>query len=331
MKNISQKDIAIALGVSRVTVTKALKDHPDIAEKTRKKIQRKATEMGYIPNFIGRSLSSGQTFTIGVVLPKVAHSFFSASIEFFYRFANEKGYNIIPMISFEDSGKEFKNILTLLSMRVDGIIIDVASNITSNDLNYQIIKNNGTRFLFFDRYPANHSGPAVAGEDYHAAKAITNLLIHKGYKKILHLCGPPGLNISSDRKKGYEDAMREAGNISQVHNVNLVTESGYSEMKKLLDSGVIPEAVFCVNDSVAHGVYQAAKEKGITIPRDLAVAGFGDLESSGLLNPPLTTVRLPVEEMTRMAVDKIIEMIENKIPLSDKWTFHYTLIERESI
>src|SRR5210317_2106120 len=113
MGKVSQKDIALELNVSSVTVTKALQDHPDIALKTRKLVQDTAREMGYLPNFIGRSLSSRKTFTIGVSLPKIAHSFFSHSVEYMYEAAHNLGYQIIPTISFESGMNERKNLESL--------------------------------------------------------------------------------------------------------------------------------------------------------------------------------------------------------------------------
>jgi len=105
VRKVNQKDIADSLNISRVTVTKALQEHPAIAKDTIRKVKEKALEMGYIPDFIGRSLASNRTHTIGIVLPKIAHSFFSYSIERMYESAREKGYNIIPMVSFEDAEK----------------------------------------------------------------------------------------------------------------------------------------------------------------------------------------------------------------------------------
>src|SRR6056297_1019928 len=114
MKKISQKDIAESLNLSRVTVTKALKEHPDVSDETARRVKSKAQEMGYIPDFIGRSLSSKRTYNLGLVVPKIAHSFFSYSIEKIYEAAYKRGYNIIPMVSFEDCTKELEHITTLL-------------------------------------------------------------------------------------------------------------------------------------------------------------------------------------------------------------------------
>ena len=329
MRKVSQKDIAQSLNISRVTVTKALKDHPDIALKTRELIKSKAMEMGYIPDFIGRSLSSRRTRTIGIVLPKIAHSFFAFSVEKFYEAAREKEYHIIPMISFENQNIELDNIQTLLSMRVDGIIIDVAGNSVENT-NYNLAKKAGCKVLFYDRYPVNSADGAIITNDHESSFQITQLLIEKGYKKICHFAGPHSLNISVERQRGYEEAMEKYGLMKYILTVDLTEKGGYDAMLKLSKENFLPEAVFAVNDSVAHGIYKALSELKLKIPNDIAVAGFGDIESSRLLTPPMTSVRIPVEQMTRASIDAIIHMIENNVENKEKIVFPSKIIERQS-
>lgn len=330
MNKVNQKDIAESLNVSRVTVTKALKDHPDIAKKTRELIKSKAIEMGYIPNFIGRNLSSKRTYAIGIVLPKIAHSFFAYSVESFYEASREKGYDIIPMISFENQENELENIKTLLSMRVDGIIADIASDSTSES-NYELVKRTGCKLLFYDRCPATCNYNSIITNDRKSAFEMVKLMINKGYRKIYHFTGPSFLNISTERRKGYEDAMDEKQMLKYMLNVNLDSQSGYDAMMMLANNREIPDAVFAVNDSVAHGIYKAAHELELNIPGDIAVAGFGDIEYSKLLAPPLTSVKMPIKEMTAEAINTIIEMIEGKKELIGKKIFPSTIIQRGSV
>lgn len=329
MPKVSQKDIANKLNISRVTVTKALQDHPDIALKTRETIKNMAYQLGYFPDFIGRSLVKGQTFTIGIILPKIAHSFFALAVEKFYEFANEKGYNIIPMISFEDPAKEKKNIETLLSMRVDGVIIDTSGHEGQDDI-YGLIRKSGTKFLFFDRAPVNSDESAVLLNDREASYNMTKMLLNKGYKRICHFAGSDGISITVDRQKGYEDAMAEAGFESQIWKTNMLPKSGYEKFKELSNENQLPEAIFAINDSVAQGIYQAINELGLRIPEDIAVAGFGDIDISKLLNPPLTTVHIPMEDMTKFAIHKLIEMIQNDTYIKRKTIFNGELVIRES-
>ncbi len=329
LRKVSQKDIAESLKISRVTVTKALQEHPEIARETIQRVKKKALEMGYIPDFIGRSLSSRRTHTIGLAVPKIAHSFFSYSLERMYEAGRRKGYHILPMVSFEDRERELDNIRTLLSMRVEGIILDIAQNSIGNS-SYELAMRAGCRVLYFDRCPEDFSGCAVTSDDLGASYKLTRLLVSKGYRKIYHLAGPPFLNISSDRKKGYEKALYEEEISGHIYRVDLTRESGKQALVKLLGSGERPEAIFAVNDPVAHGVYDAAMEMGLKIPDDLAVAGFGDIDTSAILQPPMTSIRPPLEEMADAAVELLVDMIENDAIHCERKVFPSRLMERQS-
>ncbi|RKN83441.1 LacI family DNA-binding transcriptional regulator [Ulvibacterium marinum] len=329
MARVSQKDIAIALNLSRVTVTKALKDHPDISDSTKKQIKEKAKELGYIPDLIGRSLSSGRTKTIGVILPKIAHSFFAYAVERFYEYAHERDYNIIPMVSFEDSEKEKKNIDTLLSMRVDGIIIDTVG-IKDRKTYYNLINKSGTKILFFDRAPIEHPVGAVVADDMESSYQLTKLLLQKKYVKICHFGGPSGISITEERRKGYERAIQEVGISAWVILTDMTKDDGYTILRKLGHSANLPDAVIAINDSVAQGAHKAALEMGLEIPSDIAIAGFGDLTTSRIMKPSLTTVRMPLKEMTKYTIDLIIDMIENETTVKGNTIFKGELIERES-
>ena len=329
MRKVSQKDIAESLNISRVTVTKALKDHPDIANGTIRKVKDKALEMGYIPDFIGRSLSSRRTHTIGIVIPKIAHSFFSYSIEKIYEAAREKGYNIIPMVSFEDPDKEMENIRTLLSMSVDGIILDPAQNHSENT-NYELAINAGCKVVFYDRCPIGHTIGSIATDDRQGGYNITKLLIDRGYRKIYHLTGAPTLNISRERRIGYETAMSEHSLMCHILRVELKRESGYETIMKMAKENELPDAIFAINDPVAHGVYDAVAELGLKIPGDIAVAGFGDIYTSAMMNPPMTSVKPPLDLMADAAVETIVMMIENDTKPGEQQVFASKIIERES-
>ncbi len=328
-KKVSQKDIADNLNISRVTVTKALQAHPDIAKSTIRTVKQKAAEMGYIPDFIGRSLSSKRTMTIGVVLPKIAHSFFSYSIERMYEVARERGYNIIPMVSFEDQEKEIENVRTLLSMRVDGIILDMAQNTNANR-SYELAKQSGCKVVFFDRCPAGRTQDLIVTDDRSGAYKLTKHLINKGYRRIDFFCGPPYLNISQERRKGYEDAMNECRMLPRIISVMLTENSGYKSLQKMHKEGELADAVFAINDSVALGVYQAAKKLGLRIPDDMGVAGFGDIDMASMQQPPMTSVRPPLDKMARAAVESVITMIEGDIEGLEQQVFSSTLMKRQS-
>jgi LacI family transcriptional regulator len=319
MGKISQKDIALALKLSRVTVTKALQDHPDIALKTRKLVKDKATKLGYVPNFIGRSLSSSKTFNIGVCLPKIAHSFFSHSVEFMYEAANKLGYQIIPTISFESEQNEKKNLESLISMGCEGVIIGTASGVTNFEM-YDFLKRAEIHTVFYDRFPSDYNGYGVCGNDLSGAESLTRFVIFKGYKKIIYMAGPKSISVGRDRLKGFLNANESAGrevNPSDIVEVDMTEKDGYDKFIAYFISNGTPDAVVCVNDSVALGVYKAAAKVGISIPKNLAVVGYGNLNSGQLISPALTTYDIPVREMCNATVDLLVKLINNT-PVADK-------------
>ncbi|MEM8765170.1 MAG: LacI family DNA-binding transcriptional regulator [Bacteroidota bacterium] len=311
MNAVSQKDIADALNVSRVTVTKALKDHPDIAMETKLKVKNLAEKMGYIPSRVAQSLNRQRTNTIGLVIPKIAHSFFSQAVELFYEEAHEHGFELIPMISFEDSKNEEKAIKTLLSMRVDALIIDLAGS-SQDSLFFEKLEKLGIPFIFFDRCPKENAHSSVIINDYLAAYEATIVGLKKGYKRPMHFSGPDEINIGAQRKKGFLDALKKSETKypeSSIAESGFTEKGGYKTFLRITDLGLNPDFVLAVNDSVAHGIYRAAEELGISIPNQLGVIGFGDIETSKMLNPALTTVRLPLKEMVRDTMKIIVNKL----------------------
>ncbi|MBE91200.1 MAG: LacI family transcriptional regulator [Rhodospirillaceae bacterium] len=311
--HVTQKDIADALGISRVTVTKALKDHPDIAEGTIKRIKDMAKELGYYPNFIASSLSSKRSNLIGAIFPKINHSFFSNAIESVYKAATERGFEILPMISFEDASREIRMVATLLSMRVAGIIVAISQGTKSNEI-YKNAKKLGVPVVFLDRTLKDESFSSVTINDYKAAYDVIEYAISIGYKKIAYLAGYSHINIGIDRCNGFKAALEGNGisiNPAWIIEGGFTPEFGYEGLKKLSNASEMPELIFAVNDSVAHGIYKAADELSIKIPDDLGVIGCGDIEHSQLLSPPLTSVHMPIESMACKAVEVLIDEINN--------------------
>lgn len=332
MRKITHIDIAKALKVSRATVTKALMDFPDISISTKKRVREKAEELGYFPNFTGRNLSSRKTFTLGLIVPKIAHSFFSTSIESFYQAAIDNGYYIIPTISFENCKIEEENIKVLLSMGVDGIIIDPAENIDNLRI-YDKILNAGVKLVFYDRYPIGYECKKVACNNMEAAKNAVSYIISKGFKEIVHFTGSQHLNICRHRLEGYKSALESAGikNSSRmiVHG-GLTEMDGYNSFLTYFNKYGCPRAVFAVNDSIALGIYKAAATLKLRIPTDISIVGFGDIESTQLVQPRLTTVHIPIREMCFETINILISTIENKDTIIDK-IFIADLVIRDSV
>ena len=313
-KNVTLKEVAAELGVSTMTVSRAINNRPNVDEQTKKKIMEVVTRMGYTPNLVAKSLISSKTYTIGVVIPEISHSFFPEVVKGIEEVANSHNYQIFLTNTSDSFEKEKAVIEALRAKRVDGILI--STSLTNNDYSfYKRLVESGLPMVFFDRCISDVGISCIGVNDKSASRQITEHLIHKGYKRIGYLSGPKQLSIGKDRFEGFMEAML-------LHNLpvdeNLIIENGFNEkggyhaMNKLLELPVSqrPRAVVAVNDPVAFGAMDAIREAGLRIPEDIAIVGFTNDIRASLVNPPLTTVHQPAFEVGKKAASKIIKTIE---------------------
>lgn len=322
MGNVTLKQIATELGISAMTVSRALNDKDNVDINTKKRVVEKARSMGYTPNHVAKSLVSRKTNTIGVVIPEIFHAFFSEVISGIEEATYKLNYQLFLTNSAEKSEREKSSINALQSKRVDGILISCAE--TSDDISfYKKIINTGLPFVFFDRCIENIGASCVSVNDHESSKQITRHLIDHSYKKIAHLSGPAEVSIAQKRKKGYIDALKEQ---DIPFDESLVIESGFNEkggyqaMSELLDlpGDIRPRAVVAINDPAAFGAIKAIEERGLSIPDDIAIVGFSDDIRSELIACPLTTVRHPAFQIGKRAAQKLIKMIDtNEEPIEN--------------
>ncbi len=307
------KDIAIVLGISTSTVSRALQDHPAISKKTKEKVWKEAKRINYVPNTLARSLRQKRSKTIGVVIPEVVHFFFSTVISGIEDVAYEKGYSVILTQSNEEYEREKMNISTLLNHRVDGFLIDVARD--SKDLSHiEMIQKRGTPVVFFDRLVSGLTGDQVVVNDFKGAYLATDHLINLGYTRIAHLAGPPGLSITEDRLEGYKKALMDKKlGIDEnmiVHGVGVDIDVTRKIAFELLSRRHRPQAIFAVNDPAAVGTLAAAQDLGIKVPDELAIIGFSNWQFTEFTNPSLSTVDQPGYDIGHQAALLLIEEIE---------------------
>jgi len=314
---VTLKHIAEELGVSAMTVSRALNNRSNVDEKTRKKVLEKAESMGYTPNRVAKSLVSRKTYTIGVVVPEIIHAFVPEVVRGIEEITHESEYQLFLTNSDEQFERERKAIDTLRSQRVDGLL--VSSSLTEEDYSfYHSVIESGAKVVFFDRCIEGIGASCVSVNDRSSSRQITEHLIKEhSYTKIAYLSGPQEVSIGKKRFDGYKDAMNANGltiNEDWVIEAGFQEEKGYEAMCRLLDLSPnnLPEAVATVNDPSAIGAIKAIQEHGLSIPDDLAVVGFTDDVRAPLLESPLTTVHQPAYEVGKRAAQKLIKTIENE-------------------
>jgi LacI family transcriptional regulator len=326
------KDIAQDLGVSLMTVSKALRSHSDISEETRRRVMNRARELNYRPNWIARSLVTRRTYMVGLVIPDLMHSFFAEVAKGVGRKFGPLGYQIVISNSEENPDAEARQIEVLLDRNVDGVIVASAQSNIRGEL-FRILEKRETPYVLIDRMPSGFEGHYVGVHDEEIGTLATNHLIEQGCRRIAHLRGPV-ISTGSGRLRGYRRALAKHGleaPLDYVASGLYEDGSGYEGMRKLLQLRKRPDGVFCYNDPVAAGAIKAILEAGLTVPGDIAVIGAGNVHYSDLLRVPLSTIDQSSSVIGGSAAELLAQCIEAKKPVPPKRVFiPARLIVRES-
>jgi len=318
MINIRQSDIAKELNISRVSVSKALRDHPDISPAMKKKILEVANRLGYVPNLIARQLNSRRTFTLGIVVPDLENSFFSYITDSMIDYATEHNYFVILTVSREKEIHEKRNIDNLIGLRVDGLLVCLSQETTDREV-FSKVKKMNIPLVFFDRAFDNLKFSRVVFNDKLGAENSLNRIIQEGYTKIAKFAGYSNTNIGKDRLEGFKEALLKNKipvRTDWIIEGGFEVKDGYESFKKLNKLGNLPEIIFTVNDRVALGAYKAAKEAGLRIPEDIGIFGFGFSEITDFFDPQLTLINQDPRKLGYEACKLLIDEIEKKIPTS---------------
>jgi len=311
---ITIKDIASHLNISVSTVSRALRNHPDISAETKRKVMDIAKKLDYHPNAIAQSLKRNRSNLIGVIVPQVKHDFFATVMSGIADFAYNAGYAVMIFQSNENYNREVFNVKAVMAQRAAGILVSLSKATDNYDHFLQLIDKD-IPIVFFDRCSDEIPVPQVVVDDREGAFCLVNHLIESGYRKIAHIAGPTFLSIASERLKGYRDALQHAGipyDESLVVFGGLNEEDGLKGYDALVNQCDRVDAIFAVTDPVAYGVFQRLKEHRLHIPEDVALAGFSDSKMASLLDPPLTSVRQPTYEIGREAMRVLHDLIQQK-------------------
>jgi DNA-binding LacI/PurR family transcriptional regulator len=311
-ENITIKDIARELGISPSTVSRALKDHPDISQATRDAVNDLAKKWNYKPNPIALSLKSGSSRTIGVIIPDIVHFFFSTIISGIEDIAYERGYNVMMCQSNEKWEHEVKNVQALVSARVDGILISVAKETTNFD-HFRAVADKGLPLVFFDRIVEELDSDRVIVDDEVGAYNAVNHLLRMGKKRIMHLSGPLNLPIARLRIDGFKRALKEY-RITPLPNDIIkcdTSEEATELLPKIFRGNPRPDAIFAVNDLTAVQALIIAKQMGLKVPEDVAIVGFTNSQIATLTEPGLTSVDQRGYEIGLEAAKLLLARIED--------------------
>ena len=332
-KDITIYDIADALSLSPATVSRGLKDHPAIRKDTKKRIIEKAREMGYQHNLFASSLRRNRTNTIGVIVPRLNSYFMSAVIAGIEKVASEAGYNLIISQSLESVKKEMINVKTLFNSRVDGLLVSAAYD-TENLKHFELFLDKKIPLIFFDRILEHPQCTSIVIDNFKAGHEVTNHLLSQGCKRIVHITASLKRNVYADRLNGYKKALEEHGisyDESLVLFNNLSDQAGTEAAEAILKMEPRPDAIFSANDSCAVSCMRKLRLSGVRIPQDIAVAGFNNDPLSKVIEPNLTTVNYPGQEMGEVAASVLIRRLTKSEGSSmNTMVLKHNLIVRQS-
>jgi LacI family transcriptional regulator len=310
------KDIARDLGVSIVTVSKVLRNHPDVGEEMRERILARVKELDYRPNLAARSLVTGRTYLVGLIVPSLLHSFFAEIAKSLSDILRANGYYLIISSSEEDPELEEQEVDQLLARRLDTLII--ASCRSTVEVFFRIEKNK-TPYVLIDRSFPGLAANFVGVDDVAVGMLATQHLIDIGCKRIAHIRGPetsPGIQ----RFDGYKRALAQIGR--KVINEYVITERkgdvgtrqhGAEAMNQLLSRKPKPDAVFCFNDPLAIGAINEAVSRGLRIPEDIAIVGCGNLQYDDSLRIPLSSINQHSRRIGEEAARLVLNVLKSKV------------------
>jgi LacI family transcriptional regulator len=314
MSDININELARQLNLSKSTVSKALRDSYEISQETKKKVLELAQQLQYIPNPYASSLRRKKSNTIGVVIPEVADSFFSHAIKGIESVAREKGYHVLVYLTYESFEREKAILKDFTSGRVDGVLISISSETPDTTHVDEMIGKN-IPLVFFDRVLEGINTVKITTNDFESSYNATTHLIEKGCKKIIYISISRHLNIINKRMEGYKKALED-------HNMKYFdqdiidcsndTDSNYAILKKILSRKNHPDGIIASVEKLTTPVYLACKDLHLSIPKDVKVISFSNLETALILNPALTTIRQPAFEMGQTAAIMLFKAIEKK-------------------
>lgn len=315
---IRLKDVAARAGVSLMTVSKVLRNAPDVSQATKARIRRLVDEMGYVPDALARGLRTRRTKLIGLILPSLDHGALGQVAAAVQRGAHDCGYELLVAQTHDDGPREEASIRRLLSRSIDGLVIFPVARFAPSVRAYEELRASGTpTVLLGPRAPFCSGFTNVELDDAAASCRVTGHLLELGHRRIAFFAGPPAASWAQQRLEGYRRALREAGIPWDDHLVFTSAASiaaGEQTALQMLSESTNTTAVQTVSDLAAVGAAKAFSKAGLRIPDDLSLAGFGNDPVAEHGRVPLTTVQQPNEQLGTTAVECLLRLLAGGAP-----------------
>lgn len=326
------KDVARLAGVSTSTVSHVINKNRFVSDPIRDKVLAAIKQLNYAPSALARSLKLNQTRTIGMLVTASSNPFYAEVVRGVERSCYERGYSLILCNTEGDIDRMSHSIETLMQKRVDGLLLMCTENHRPSQDILRCYPS--LPIIMMDWAPFEGVNDVIQDNSLLGGEMATSYLIARGYTRIACIAGPQDKTPAKERLEGYRQAMDRAGlPIPSGYEVASDFEfgGGLVAMKQLLALPEPPEAVFTSNDAMAVGVYQALHQAGLSIPQDMAVIGYDDIEIAQYMTPPLTTIHQPKDSLGELAIDTLIHRLNNPEAEPQVLILTPELIERGSV
>ncbi len=332
MASITIKDVARNAKVSVGTASMALNGNPAVKDSTIVTVKQVAEQLGYRPNKHARMLTSKRTRQIGLCITDIVNPFFGLVIDYIQRELDKRDYELSLGITKGSSTEECKFINKMIDSNADGILLVPSHKQKPNIQHLHNLQHNKIPLCFITAYYNDVNAPCVLTDLSDGSRQLTRYLLDCGLHDLVYIVANRSIPVSNLRAEGFfaELAARDEkvkGDLLIINEPSF--ENGYAATKKMLKTHR-PDAILAMNDIVALGAVKAVKEAGLRVPEDVSVAGYDDLFFASLIETPLTTVRQPIKEMCKSAVEVLIDNIENGPQQPSKMLLRPQLIIRES-
>ncbi|MCW1950027.1 MAG: LacI family DNA-binding transcriptional regulator [Octadecabacter sp.] len=306
-------DVARAAGVSSATVSRCLNAKQKVSKDTHDRVMKAVEVLGYTPNFNARAMAAKRTNTIGAIIPTMENAIFARGLQAFQETLHTLGYNLLVSSNAYDPSREAEQIKTLVSRGADGLLL---IGYDRDDTIYDYLERRQVPAILAWAYEPAKKHASVGFDNRTAMHKLTNTVISMGHRRISMISGiVDGNDRAANRLAGIKDGLLSNGlnpEDLQVIETSYEIENGAAAFATLMAADPKPSVVMCGNDVLAAGAISKAHELGLSIPNDVSITGFDDIELANIVQPPLTTVHVPHREMGRIAAQELIHMIEGR-------------------
>lgn len=326
---VTLKDVAKRAGVSRSAVSRTFTDGASVSDKMRLRVEKAAAEMGYTPNALASSLTTGRTRLIGLVSNNFHNPIFLEVFDLFTRGLQDRGLRPL-LVNLSDETDPAQSVRMLQQYSVDGVVV-ASSTLTPSfsqafrDARLPIVHS-------FGRHSSTPQVHVVGIDNVECGRMAAREFIARGYKRVGFLGGPEAATSTQDRIEGFLTELSGYSQISVSHSFadNYSFEAGRKEMTRLLE-GTPEEAYFCGDDVLSIGALSAVQDAGLNVPDDIGLLGLNDMQMAGWENISLTTIRQPIEQIVNASIELIVAMLDEPDHFPEARLFPSSLVERSTL